>query len=126
MLLLVLLLLPLEGSAFTYQYFWCGSARVAIGDALSSVALTCGNPDHKEKDVLQESTTNITGAPNGRNRPDNYTESTETKNTSQIHFFYDCGDFNFVYKLTFENSKLKEISSISKGTANSSRNCNAQ
>jgi hypothetical protein len=124
--LLVLFLFPLEGSGFSYKYFWCGSERIAVGDALSSVAITCGNPDHKEKDVLQESTTNVTSITNKKNGPQAYTESTEIKKMVQVHYFYDCGDFNFVYKLTFEDSKLMSISSISKGTANSTRTCNAQ
>ena len=92
--------------------FRCGSGLVTSGASKVQVATTCGKPTSKEKacDGRQASS-----------RTDNSGKAKKPKkcaNKVEI-WYYNCGDDDYIYALTFENGKLSNESNEGRGKGKS-------
>ena len=92
--------------------FRCGSGLVGSGDSKTQVQVTCGKPTSKETSC------------------ENRQEYTKTDKSGKIKKFkkcgkklevwhYNCGDNDFIYKLTFENGILKNEDTEGRGKGKS-------
>ncbi|HNS56159.1 MAG TPA: DUF2845 domain-containing protein [Smithellaceae bacterium] len=105
--LIFLLLLPLSSWAFR-----CGSGLVSEGDSKTKVQVTCGKPTSKEtacENAHEYTTTSKSG---------------KTRNVKKCGkklevWYYNCGDNDFIYKLTFENGILKDEDTEGRGRGKS-------
>lgn len=90
----------------------CGTGLVTEGDSKSQVLATCGKPTSKEKSC------------------ENSPQYTTTNNNGKIKkvkkcgqkletWFYNCGDNDFIYKLIFDDGKIKNITAESRGSGKS-------
>ena len=79
--------------------FRCGSELVTSGDTRMQVLTTCGKPTSKEKSC------------EGR-------KSKKCANQAEI-WYYNCGDHDYIYALTFENGILKKESTQGQGKGKS-------
>ena len=96
-----------EGLAFR-----CGSDLVTSGDTKMQVSTTCGKPTFKETTCEgRHSTTNVDQ--NGKVK--------KLKKCAQKVeiWYYNCGDGDYIYALTFENGILKKESTEGKGKGKS-------
>lgn len=88
--------------------FRCGSDLVTTGDSRTKVKVTCGNPTSKEnkcKNVL--TTTTKSG-------------KTKTKCDEKVEvWYYNCGEGDFIYALTFENNTLTNEDTEGRGNGKS-------
>lgn len=75
--------------------FRCGNGLVTTGDTKSKVRMTCGNPTSKETRCKNKwATTTKSG-------------KTKTKCDEKVEvWYYNCGDNDFVYALSFEDNTL--------------------
>jgi len=99
-------------SAASSWAFRCGSGLVSEGDSKTKVQVTCGKPTSKETSCenKQEYTTT--------------TKSGKTKNVKKCGkklevWYYNCGDNDFIYKLTFEDGILKDEDTEGRGKGKS-------
>jgi GH24 family phage-related lysozyme (muramidase) len=106
----------LSGSLESYA-FRCGDGYVSVGDSKTKVLLECGKPTSKEK---------VRSKKGRRYRTDEREKdkSDKTKGTylkekkkPMEKWFYNCGENDFIYVLTFEGGILKseETGSYGKG-----------
>jgi hypothetical protein len=92
--------------------FRCGSGLVGDGDSKTKVMVTCGKPTAKE-----------TSCENRRE----YTTTDKTGKVKKIRkcgkklevWHYNCGDNDFIYKLTFENGVLTDENTEGRGKGKS-------
>ena len=94
------------GKAFAFR---CGSGLVSNGDTKTQVLMTCGKPTSKEKSCENRQFTRTT----------NKNSKKCVKKLEVWH--YNCGDNDFIYKLTFENGKLIDETNDGRGRGKS--NC---
>jgi len=92
--------------------FRCGSGLVASGDTKMQVTVTCGKPTSKEK------------ACEGRKTTESVTKDGKVKKTKKCAnkvdiWYYNCGDDDYIYALTFENGKLTKESNEGRGKGKS-------
>lgn len=90
----------------------CGTGLVTEGDSKSQVLATCGKPTSKEKSCensQQYTTTN------------KYGKIKKVKKCGQKleTWFYNCGDNDFIYKLIFDDGKIINITTESRGSGKS-------
>ncbi|PKN38459.1 MAG: hypothetical protein CVU62_06370 [Deltaproteobacteria bacterium HGW-Deltaproteobacteria-2] len=90
----------------------CGTGLVTEGDSKSQVLTTCGKPTSKEKSCensQQYTTTNNNG------------KIKKVKKCGQKleTWFYNCGDNDFIYKLIFDDGKIINITTESRGSGKS-------
>jgi hypothetical protein len=92
--------------------FRCGNSLVTEGDSKSQVTATCGHPTSKDKSCenSQEYTTT-----------NKYGKIRHVKKCSRKldTWFYNCGENDFIYKLTFDDGKIINITNGSRGTGKS-------
>ncbi len=95
-------------SVYTDSYaFRCGSGFVSIGDSKSKALLECGKPTSKEKTGVKKVRRY---KQNERDRDESRTArraSFREKSKSVEKWYYNCGDNDFIYILTFEGGILK-------------------
>ena len=104
----------LSFSAFEALAFRCGSDMVSEGDSKTQVTATCGKPTSKDKSCensRQYTTTN------------KYGKIKKVKKCGQKleTWYYNCGYDDFIYKLTFDDGKIANISTDGRGKGKS--NC---
>ena len=104
----------LSFSAIEALAFRCGSDLVSEGDSKAQVMATCGHPTSKEKSCensQQYTTTN------------KYGKIKKVKKCGQKleTWYYNCGYDDFIYKLTFDDGKIANISTDGRGKGKS--NC---
>lgn len=105
--LLLLCFAVVDGFAFR-----CGSDLVTSGDTKMQVSTTCGKPTSKETTCEgRHFTTGIDK--NGKVK-----KSKKCENKVEI-WYYNCGDSDYIYALTFENGVLKKESTEGKGKGKS-------
>jgi hypothetical protein len=98
--------------------FRCGDGFVGIGDSKTKVLLECGKPTSKEKVKVKK----------GRHYRTVEKEKDEGSDTKRTYlakekkkpvekWYYNCGENDFIYVLTFEGGTLKseETGSYGKG-----------
>jgi hypothetical protein len=92
--------------------FRCGSGLVSNGDSKTQVMLTCGKPTAKEKSC--ENSQQYTSI-------DKYGKVKKHKKCGKKLevWHYNCGDNDFIYKLTFENEKLADETTEGRGRGKS-------
>ncbi len=89
--------------------FRCGSGLVSSGDTKTQVLLTCGKPTSKDKSCENQR---------------GYTTTVKKKKTKKCNnkverWYYNCGDMDFIYALTFENNILKNETTEGRGKGKS-------
>ena len=92
--------------------FRCGSGLVTSGDTKMQVSITCGKPTSKEKACEGRQTTA------GVDKDGKIKKSKKCANKLDI-WYYNCGDNDYIYALTFENGILKKESTEGKGKGKS-------
>ena len=92
--------------------FRCGSGLVGNGDSKTQVLVTCGKPTSKEKSC-ENSQQYTTIDKHGKVK--NHRKC--GKKLEVWH--YNCGDNDFIYKLTFENEKLTDENTEGRGRGKS-------
>jgi hypothetical protein len=92
--------------------FHCGSGLVSEGDSKTQVMATCGKPTSKDKSCenSQEYTT--------------INKHAKTKHVKKCSrkletWIYNCGESDFVYKLTFDDGKIVNITDAGRGKGRS-------
>lgn len=99
-------------SALNSWAFRCGSGLVGDGDSKTKVQITCGKPTSKETSC--------------ENRQE-YTAADKSGKSKKFRkcgkkvevWHYNCGDNDFIYKLTFENGLLKQEDTEGRGKGKS-------
>jgi len=88
--------------------FRCGSGFVSSGDSKAKVLLECGKPTSKEKAGAKKKNRRFKNADRAgdQKRPPSYTTVRE-KSKPVEKWYYNCGDNDFIYILTFEGGTLK-------------------
>lgn len=92
--------------------FRCGSGLVSDGDSKTQVMVTCGKPTSKEKSCensQQYTTIDKYGKVKNHRKCGKKLEV----------WYYNCGDNDFIYKLTFENGKLADETNEGRGKGKS-------
>ncbi len=75
--------------------FRCGIRLVSVGDSKATVLATCGKPTLKEKTCKETSTSSSSS------------KSKKKKCGEKVEvWYYNCGDSDFIYALTFEGNTL--------------------
>jgi hypothetical protein len=94
--------------------FRCGLGLVSSGDSKTQVLLTCGKPTSKEKSC--ENSQQYTSI-------DKHGKVKKHKKCGKKLevWHYNCGDNDFIYKLTFENEKLAD--EITEGRGRGKSDC---
>jgi hypothetical protein len=89
--------------------FRCGSGMVSSGDSKTQVLVTCGKPTSKEKSCENRQYTST-----------NNRSSRKCGKKLEI-WYYNCGEGDFIYALTFENNILTDENTDGRGKGKS--NC---
>jgi len=100
----------LSFSAHETFAFRCGPDLVSEGDSKTQVMATCGHPTSQDKSCensQQYTTTNKYGKVKKK-----CGQKLET-------WFYNCGDNDFIYKLTFDDGKITNITTEGRGRGKS-------
>lgn len=92
--------------------FRCGTGLVTSGDTKTQVTVTCGKPTFKEKACEGRQTSTRTDK-NGK-----IIKSKKCGNKIDI-WYYNCGDNDYIYALTFQNGKLTKESNEGRGKGKS-------
>lgn len=90
--------------------FRCGNDLVTTGDTKTQVRIACGKPTSAEK-ICEEgqSATSV-----------NRKGKTVKKCGAKVDvWYYNCGDNDYIYALTFENGKLKKEDPVGRGKGKS-------
>jgi hypothetical protein len=80
--------------------FRCGSGLVGSGDSKTEVLVTCGQPTSKDKSSCEKQKVYLMTDKAGKVK-----KQKKCSNKVEV-WHYNCGDNDFIYKLTFENGKL--------------------
>ena len=75
--------------------FRCGIRLVSAGDSKATVLATCGKPSSKEKTCKED----WISSSSSKTKKKKCAEKVEV-------WYYNCGDNDFIYALTFENNLL--------------------
>jgi len=104
----------LESNAFR-----CGDGYVSVGDSKTKVLLECGKPTSKEKGRSKKGRHYRTDEKEKDKDKGDKTKGTYLKEKKKPveKWFYNCGENDFIYVLTFEGGILKseETGSYGKG-----------
>ena len=100
---IILFLLSSNGYAFR-----CGNGLVSSGDTKMQVSVTCGKPTSKETACEGRQATART------DKDGKIVKSKKCANKVDV-WYYNCGDNDYIYALTFENGILKKESTEGKG-----------
>lgn len=92
--------------------FRCGNGLVTSGDTKVQVTVTCGNPTSKET-VCEENLTTTDIDKQGKIK-----KSRKCANKVQV-WYYNCGESDYIYALTFEDNKLIKENTIGRGQGKS-------
>ena len=111
--------------------FRCGNGLVSVGDSKTKVLQECGKPTSKEKVGVKKEAGSET-AYNKKTRRHKKDKKYRKENPSTVRgeyekvsrkpvekWYYNCGDNDFIYALTFEGSKLKKEDTEGYGKGNS-------
>jgi hypothetical protein len=92
--------------------FRCGSGLVSSGDTKTQVLVTCGKPTSKEKSCENRREYTTT---------DKYGKIKKGRKCAKTVdiWYYNCGDLDFIYALTFENNILKNETTEGRGKGKS-------
>lgn len=90
--------------------FRCGIRLVSAGDSKAAVLATCGKPTSKEKACKE----NWTSSSSSKTKKKKCGEKVEV-------WYYNCGDNDFIYALTFEGNTLSGENTDGRGKGKS--NC---
>lgn len=109
----------LSGSIESYA-FRCGDGYVSVGDSKTKVLLECGKPTSKEKVRFKKGRHYRTDEKEtGKSDRSDKTKRTYLKEKKKPveKWYYNCGENDFIYVLTFEGAILKseETGSYGKG-----------
>lgn len=104
----VLLLPALLGEALAFR---CGSGLIKEGDKTGKVLIECGPPTHKEQ----------VGKKTGRPHRDGRSlKEGGSRSLGKVErWYYNCGEHDFIYVLTFSDGVLKEITTEGYGKGKS-------
>ena len=92
--------------------FRCGSGLVSEGDTKTRVLVTCGKPTTKENSC-ENNQQYTTLSKHGKVKK-------HKKCGKKLEVWhYNCGDNDFIYKLTFENGKLADENTEGRGRGKS-------
>ena len=92
--------------------FRCGAGLVGTGDTKMQVLVTCGKPTSKEKSCEQsQQYTSL-------DKHGKVKAHRKCGKKSEV-WHYNCGDGDFIYKLTFENDKLTDENNEGRGKGKS-------
>lgn len=95
----LLILVFLFSNAFAFR---CGNGLVTTGDSKTKVLVTCGKPTSKEFKCKDQWT------------------NKKTKCAEKIEvWYYNCGDNDFIYALSFENNTLTSENTEGRGNGKS-------
>lgn len=101
--LMLFLILALPGGG---QAFRCGSGLVNVGDSSGKVLIECGPPTSKEVVGAKSKGTSAKGAV-GKEKKRSVESGSHRKTSGKVEkWFYNCGEHDFIYVLTFEGGKL--------------------
>jgi hypothetical protein len=92
----------LSFSAGDVAAFRCGSGLVSTGDTKTKVLVTCGKPTSKEYKCK-----------------DNWTNKKAKCDKIIEVWYYNCGDNDFIYALSFENKTLTAENTEGRGRGKS-------
>ena len=98
----VLLILAVPGAA---QAFRCGSGLVRVGDTTGKVLIECGPPSYKEGAGTKTKTKSIKTAEKAK---DKSVRSSRGASRKVERWFYNCGESDFLYVLTFAGGVLEK------------------
>jgi hypothetical protein len=97
----------LAGSNIAHA-FRCGDGFVSVGDSKAKVIQECGKPTSKEKERVKKSRRSRateTDKNESGNSKGAYLAKGKKKATEK--WYYNCGDNDFIYILSFEGGTLK-------------------
>ncbi len=107
--LIILLFFAVECFAFR-----CGSGLVSSGDTETQVLVTCGKPTSKKSTCENRKVTTTT------DKYGNVKKIKGKKCSKKVKaWYYNCGDDDFIYALTFENGKLTNETTEGRGKGKS-------
>lgn len=92
--------------------FRCGSGLVGSGDTKTKVLITCGSPTFKETSCAKRQEYSSTDKSGKVKKIKKCSQKTEV-------WHYNCGENDFIYKLTFENGILKNENTEGRGKGKS-------
>jgi len=88
--------------------FRCGDGLVSVGDSKAKVITECGKPSSKGKDRVKKSKRyRVVETEKNESGDSKRTYVAKEKKKSSEKWYYNCGDNDFIYILTFEGGKLK-------------------
>lgn len=88
--------------------FRCGSGFVSAGDSKAKVLLECGKPTSKEKAGSKKKKRHYSKAEKEKNQHQMTTRTGVREKTKPVEkWYYNCGENDFIYVLTFEGGVLK-------------------
>jgi hypothetical protein len=102
----------LASSQLSYA-FRCGSGLVSTGDSKTQVLITCGQPTTKDKSSCENQKVYRMTDKAGKVK-----KQKKCSNKVEV-WHYNCGENDFIYKLTFENGKLKTEDTEGRGKGKS-------
>ena len=91
--------------------FRCGNDIVSKGDSSAAVTSKCGKPDWQET-IKTETKGTYSG---GGSKVGKYSEVTEKVEK----WYYNCGQFDFIYVLTIKAGQLVKIETAGRGSGES-------
>lgn len=105
--ILFLMVFTVESNAFR-----CGNGLVTEGDSKSQVLAICGSPSSKEKSC-ENSQQYTTTTKHGK------TKKSKKCGQKLETWSYNCGDNDFIYKITFDDGKITNITTEGRGKGKS-------
>lgn len=88
--------------------FRCGSGFVSTGDSKTKVTLECGKPTSKEKAGSKKKKKSYARAEGEKDQRQQSTHATRREKPKPMEkWYYNCGENDFIYVLTFEGGILK-------------------
>jgi hypothetical protein len=99
----VLFTLAVPGDA---QAFRCGSGLVRVGDTTVKVLMECGPPTYKEGAGTKSKTKSIKTTEKAKEKPMERRSSRGATRKAE-RWFYNCGESDFLYVLTFAGGVLE-------------------
>jgi len=105
----ILFLLLSTGNVWAFR---CGSGLVGNGDSKTQVMVTCGKPTSKEKFCENSQQYNSVDKKGKIKKHKKCSKKIEV-------WYYNCGEDDFIYKLSFENEKLTNETTEGRGRGKS-------
>ena len=96
---LLILAIPGDGQAFR-----CGSGLVRVGDTTGKVLIECGPPSYKEGAGTKTKAKSI----KTEKAKDTSVKSSRGTSRKVERWFYNCGESDFLYVLTFSGGVLEK------------------